>query len=163
MSVARNPHTFEGLKRSVSIEEHVWRVWQSHRQIHSCCPESFGVLIGSTSLDHGNIYVQNVTTPMPGDRQFRNSFDLQDPRHQQAVDAAHTLTNGSQIYLGTWHTHPESIPSPSRIDKADWRLCLRRNRQRPLLFVIVGTDRTRVYVPWGRWFRALKKLSETGQ
>ena len=159
--MADSLHTFEGLRRTVSISERVWRVWQGHRQIQSCRPESFGVLIGSTSDDRRDIYVENLTTPMPGDCQSRNSFDLEDPGHQQAVDAAHSRSDGSRIYLGTWHTHPQPIPSPSGIDKGDWRRCLRRNGERPLVFVIAGTERTRVFVPWGRWFRALRQLTET--
>ena len=155
-----NLHTYEGLRRSVSINEKVWRVWQEHRQIQSCRPEAFGVLIGSTSDDRRDIYVEDVTTPRSGDCKYRNSFDLQDPGHQQAVDTAHRHSDGSQIYLGTWHTHPQQIPSPSGIDKVDWRRCLRRNGERSLIFVIAGTERTSVFVPWRWWFQELKELKE---
>ena len=152
-------YCFEGRRRAVSVNKNVWRAWQEHRQIIDSQPESFGVLIGSTSGDRRTIYVEEITTPMPSDRQSRNNFDLRDPGHQRAVDAAHSRSGGSLIYLGTWHTHPQPIPRPSPIDKADWQLCLRRNRKRPLVFVIAGTERTRVFVRWGIWFRALRQLT----
>lgn len=151
---------FKGLRRSVSISGCVWDTWQSRRQIEANQPESFGVLIGSTSSDRRQIYIEEATTPMPGDRQSRSSFDLRDPGHQNAVDAAHRDSKGSRIYLGTWHTHPQSIPYPSGIDKKDWRQCLRRNIERSLVFIIAGTEETRVFVPCGRWFRALKQMTE---
>lgn len=161
--MAGDGREFEGMRRRVSISDGVWDIWQAHRQYKANQPESFGVLIGSTLPDRRVIYVEDVTTPMRGDRQSRYSFDLQDPGHQKAVNAAHQDTGGSQIYLGTWHTHPERNPSPSGTDKADWRCCLRRNDNRPLIFVIAGTESIRVFVPWGRWFRALKELTEKNQ
>ena len=159
--MADNFHTFVGFGRSVSIDESVWCLWQEHRQIQSRRLESFGVLIGSTTIDQKDIHVEEVTTPMLGDRQSQNSFDLKDFGHQRAVDAAHSRSDGSLIYLGTWHTHPQAIPSPSLNDRSDWRRCSRRNRERPQIFVIAGTERTRVFVRWGRWFRALRQLTET--
>lgn len=156
MSVGVRNHRFEGLGRTISICERVWCIWQNHRQNHSTCLESFGVLVGSTSLDRRAIHIHNVTTPMPADIQTRHSFRLRDPQHQSTVDAAYAISGGSQIYLGTWHTHPQPIPFPSDVDKADWWKCVDRNSSRPLVFVIVGTRRTHVYVPFGFWFRKLK-------
>lgn len=157
--MAADSYCFEGQRLTVSVNKSVWRVWQEHRQTKEHQPESFGVLIGSTSGDRRAIYVEESTTPMPGDRKSRNNFDLRDPGHQRAVDAAHSRSDGSLIYLGTWHTHPQPIPRPSPIDKADWHRCMRRNRARALVFVIVGTQRTCVYVRWGIWFRALTQLT----
>ena len=138
--MADDVQRFQGLRRSVSISERVWLKWHTQRQLEADQPESFGVLIGSTSHDHREIYIEDVTKPMPGDCQSRTSFDLRDPGHQHAVNAAHRGSDGYQIYLGTWHTHPEPIPSPSRTDKVDWHRCLRRNSERSLIFVIAGTE-----------------------
>ncbi len=150
--MAGSDREFRGAGQRVSVSEGVWDIWHAHRQHDTHQPESFGVLIGSTSLDRREIYVEDVTTPMSGDHQSRYSFDLRDPGHQEAVNAGHQETGGSQIYLGTWHTHPEPIPLPSGTDKADWRRCMQRNGDRPLIFIITGTESVRVFVPWGRWF-----------
>ena len=75
---------------------------------------------------------------MPYDVQCRSRFELKDPGHQRTVDKLFERSNGSEIYLGTWHTHPEQIPCPSRVDKSDWRACLKRNKDRSLIFVIAG-------------------------
>lgn len=151
-------HRFEGSGRIVSISEKAWCTWNNYRQVHPDSNESFGVLIGSTSLDRRAIYVKQVTTPLPADLQTRCSFTLQDPQHQREVDSAHAKSGSSQIYLGTWHTHPDPIPSPSRVDKADWRKCIFRNVFRPLVFIIVGTRQTHVYVPVGLRFRQLRNF-----
>ena len=66
-------------------------------------------------------------------------------------------SGGRAIYLGTWHTHPESVPTPSGIDRSDWAACQRANRGRPLAFVLVGTGKVRVFVR-ARWqFRPLSE------
>ena len=119
--------------------------------------ESFGVMIGTTSVDRREIWIEQVTTPMPRDRRARFSFALRDPGHQRIVCGMFARSGGRSIYLGTWHTHPVPVPTPSRIDRKDWVACLRANPGRPLAFALVGTDRTRVFVRkrWG--FRPLSE------
>jgi len=93
---------------------------------------------------------------MPRDRNSRNSFKILDLGHQKTVDEAHLHSDGTCGFLGTWHTHPETCPTPSKVDKADWRCCLRRNRDRPLVFAIVGAEHTRIFMKWGPIFQSLK-------
>ncbi len=41
-------------------------------------------------------------------------------------------------YIGEWHTHPETEPTPSSIDKREWRkICHTKNE--PMVFLIAGT------------------------
>ena len=94
---------------------------------------------------------------MPRDGRTRCSFALCDPGHQRVVCGMFARSGGRSIYLGTWHTHPEPVPTPSGIDRKDWAACLRANRGRPLAFALVGTDRIRVFVR-RRWrFRPLSE------
>lgn len=151
---------FQGFRRNVEISDEVWQTWSAHRQIDDAQPESFGVLIGWTSENRRELYVTTSTVPMQGDRQSRYHFLMQDPGHQAAIDREHKESGGTHIYLGTWHTHPQQVPSPSGVDKDDWRRCRKRNPRRSLLFAIVGTEATRLYVPWGCTFRALRERSE---
>ena len=81
-------------------------VWHVHRQTAPDAAESFGVLMGTTSVDRREIWIERVTTPMAYDRRTRFSFALRDPGHQRMACGMFTCSGGRAIYLGTWHTHP---------------------------------------------------------
>jgi integrative and conjugative element protein (TIGR02256 family) len=51
------------------------------------------------------------------------------------------------VYLGEWHTHPEADPTPSSIDRADWKLRLARDRIDAdfVFFLIVGLEEVAVW------------------
>ena len=136
---------FHGYGRRVHVSDEVASVWHAHRQTRWDSAESFGVLMGTTSVDRREIWIERVTTPMAHDRRTRFSFALRDPGHQRMVCGTFTCSGGRVIYLGTWHTHPEPVPTPSGIDRNDWASCVRANRRRPLAFVLVGTDKVRVF------------------
>ena len=146
---------FHGYDRRAHVSDEVAGVWCGYKQTEPAAAESFGVLMGTTSVDRREIWIEAVTTPMPRDRCSRFSFALRDPGHQRAVSRKFASSDGSAIYLGTWHTHPEPVPTPSGIDRNDWGTCLRANSGRPLAFVLVGTDQIRVFVRVGRRFRPL--------
>ena len=148
---------FEGYGRRVTVYEEVVGVWHGHRQTEATAAESFGVLMGTTSVDRREIWIEAVTTPMPRDQRSRFSFALRDPGHQRAVSRTFAATDGRAIYLGTWHTHPEPVTEPTGIDRNDWVTCLRANRGRPLAFVVVGTQEVRVFVRKRGSFRPLRQ------
>ena len=148
--------SFEGYGRRVTVDHEVAGVWHGHRQTLATVSESFGVLMGTTSIDCREIWIEAVTTPMPRDRRSRFSFALRDPGHQRAVSRRFASSDGSAIYLGTWHSHPEPLPTPSRIDLNDWVTCLRANCGRPLAFVLVGTEEVRVFVRTRGRFKPLR-------
>ena len=148
---------FEGYGRRVIVNDEVAEVWHGHRQTVATASESFGVLMGTTSVDRRETWIEVVTTPMPRDRRSRFSFELRDPGHQRTVCRRFASSDGRAIYLGTWHTHPEPMPTPSTIDLNDWVTCLRANRGRPLAFVLVGTEEVRVFVRSRGRFRPLRR------
>ena len=126
-----------------------------NRQLAPDATESFGVLIGTTSVDRRKIWIERATTPMAQDRRTRFSFSFRDPGHQRAVCGMFSCSGGRAIYLGTWHTHPEPVAETVADRPNDWVVCLRANRRRPLAFVLVGTAEVRVFVR-ARWrFRPL--------
>ena len=142
------------------MSDEVAGVWDAHRQTAADATESFGVLMGTTSVDRREIWIERVTTPMARDRRARFSFALRDLGHQRAVHEMFASSGGRAIYLGTWHTHAEPHPTPSAIDRDDWAACLRANQGRPLAFVLVGTEKIRVFVR-ARWrFRPVREECE---
>ena len=147
---------FGGCSRRVRVDGDVANIWAAHRQTEADAAEAFGVLVGTTSKNRKEMWIEAVTTPKGMDQRWRTGFRLLDPAHQEFVDGMFERSEGSMIYLGTWHTHPEARPAPSDIDKNDWRGCHRRNRDRPLAFVLVGIEEVRVYVQWARRFRRLR-------
>ena len=137
--------SFSGIGITIHFSDVVWNKWNENRQINSTDHECFGVLIGSCSIDLDEYWIESITTPFSQDNSSRFSFRLNDNKHQETVNQQFDSANGEQIYLGTWHTHPESHPTPSSIDTEDWQLCKKRNSGRRLFFVIVGTSETCVY------------------
>ncbi len=150
---------FRGHGLSLRIPWNVLQAWEEYRQVEMHDPERFGVIIGSRTEGKKEYWIESVTKPYAGDQAARSSFRLQDQNHQNSVDVAFEQSDGTSIYLGTWHTHPELIPAPSSIDKNDWVSCIRRNSGRQLFFVIVGLSEIRVFVRswWCLGFAQLKK------
>lgn len=147
---------FVGYDMAISIDQSVWDFWQNGRQVYPNMPESFGVIIGSCEAA-GACKIERVTIPGKRDIQSRSHFVLQDPCHQKAVDQAFRQSSGYLGYLGTWHTHPEAIPTPSTVDIKDWLACCKRNPDRQLYFVIVGIKNTHIYVKHDTQFKLLKE------
>ena len=150
---------FEGHGRQVHVRESVLGVWEKHRQTGRAA-ESFGVLVGTTSVDGKVVWIEGVTTPKRLDRRWRLGFQLLDRGHERTVRRMFERSCRQRIYLGTWHTHPEAVPTPSRTDTRDWLACLRANAGRPLVFVVVGTEQARVFVRGRRGFRPLRPEGE---
>ena len=149
---------FAGYGLTISTDRSVWRIWQGGRQIHQNAPESFGILIGSCDKTSMSCRIERATIPGKRDVQSRSHFVLQDPCHQKAVNQAYHQSDGYLGYLGTWHTHPEASPKPSTVDINDWLACIERNPDRQLYFVIVGIEKTHVFVKQGKQFKKLKEL-----
>ena len=138
----------------------VTRAWKAHRRMAATAAESFGVLIGTVSMDRAEVWIEALTTPKRLDRGWRLGFEMRDPGHEQDVRRMFERSGRQRIYLGTWHTHPEPVPGPSRVDKRDWVKCVRANPGRPLVFVVVGTSEIRPFVRIRRGFKALGRKPE---
>lgn len=117
-----------------------------HAQVKPEQDEAGGVLLGRHISGTDDVVIDRVTEPMPGDRQSRTRFIRARGPHQEAIDEAWRESGGTCTYLGEWHTHPESVPTPSLIDRAGWHRKLLFDRfTEPIFFVIVGTHETRVW------------------
>jgi len=121
---------------------------QQHRQLKHADPEAGGVMLGRILLDGADVIVDGITRPTTRDRASRFNFFRNKTSAQPAVDHAWTVSEGTCIYLGEWHTHPEDDPHPSRQDLANWGTILRKARfEQPwLFFVIVGRTLTKAWI-----------------
>jgi integrative and conjugative element protein (TIGR02256 family) len=130
-----------------------------HAQREPGALEAGGVLLGRELLVTGDLVVDAITTPMPGDVRTSTSFSRSAALHQRRILEAWRGSAGTCGYLGEWHTHPEARPIPSRIDRHDWsrRLVEDVVGARLSLFVIVGTRALGVWIG-DRQSRAVRLL-----
>ncbi len=106
--------------------------------------ESAGLLIGYQKSSD-TIWVDRITEPKRTDIRKRCSLKLDAKAHQKEVDNAFEQSEQLLGYIGTWHTHPEPIPTPSSIDNIDWKTHTKDNPDRQLFFIIAGATQLVVY------------------
>lgn len=135
MIFAANPLTADGM---ILIEPKVVAELAEFRQLKLNSPESGGILLGFRRGSH--IHVVEFTSPQPGDKQSRTSFDRVSGAHQQIAIDRWAASDSRMDYVGEWHTHPERCPTPSGIDAREWH-AIYSSRSMPMLFAILGTQR----------------------
>lgn len=116
--------------------------------------EAGGVLLGRHIIGTNNIVVDYVTIPTNEDYAKRNRFFRSGHIHQKIIDQKWAESLGTCTYLGEWHTHPESVPTPSFIDFCNWRSKLLFDKfTQSIFFVIIGTKAVNV---WEGQYRRIK-------
>lgn len=119
----------------IIVTSSVLRQIKGYRQIALADREAGGILLGARRGRH--IDITFATTPKRGDSRSRIGFARLSQFHQDFAIRAWRRFGRKLDYLGEWHTHPELNPSPSPIDRAEWRK-LMRSRKNDLVFVILG-------------------------
>ncbi|WP_316657822.1 Mov34/MPN/PAD-1 family protein [Ralstonia condita] len=130
----------------VLIEPSVLVTLMRYRQTSAATPESGGILLGYRRGAH--LHVSTMTTPQPGDTQHRYSFQRQAHRHQKIALERWEAEHKTMDYIGEWHTHPETEPTPSSIDTREWQN-IYHTKSEPMVFLIAGT-RNMVWAGVGR-------------
>jgi integrative and conjugative element protein (TIGR02256 family) len=145
----------------LKLDAAVVDVLLSHAQRDPNAMEAGGVLMGRHIRGTRDVVVDSVTTPMRGDRQRRFRFHRSRKPHQRALDEAWESSQGTCVYLGEWHTHPEPYPTPSSVDLADWRKRLQHDEvdSESLFFVLVGQE---LCVAW-EGLRSTREISRLEQ
>jgi integrative and conjugative element protein (TIGR02256 family) len=131
----------------VGISEAALALLLSHRQLGRKDKEAGGVLLGRYIRGCRDMVIDSLSVPGPKDWRTRTSFYRLREHHQKAIDEAWQSSRGTVNYLGEWHTHPESFPTPSNVDIWDWRRRLQEDTfdSGSLLFLIVGLEQMRVW------------------
>jgi integrative and conjugative element protein (TIGR02256 family) len=109
--------------------------FRRHRQLRWKQAEVGGQLFAR--FEGSRILVVEATGPRDGDRGTRASY-VPDRRAEQAeIAARHSL---GLHYVGDWHTHPEAVPTPSRLDAASISECFAKSTHdlNGFVFVSVG-------------------------
>jgi len=143
---------YQGHGVKVSINQAVWEYWQKQRQIESNTPEAAGYMIGHQEAEQ-QFRISQVTQPKTSDKRDYCYFELDKQAHDRDLEATFYGSEQFSAYRGTWHTHPQHTPTPSRLDKKDWHKQVQANPDHPLFFVIIGTHKTKVF-----WYSKKKFL-----
>lgn len=121
----------------------VLAVFWKHRQRFFWQPESGGILLGRRRGKHLEVLL--ATEPGLHDKRSTYLFLREAEDHAEVAQQVWLKGDRQIDYLGEWHTHPQAVPIPSRIDRAEWcKLIQQRPDKTTLLMIVVGTKRLRV-------------------
>lgn len=146
------------------IVDHALSQMQAFTQRRWWHTEAGGVLLGRHLLDSMDVVVDEVTTPQRSDVRSRFGF-FRSTKHEQIARERWVEQKSTLAYLGLWHTHPESDPSPSGVDRQDWAQAVASDifEGQRLFFPIIGIDHLRVWTLSRRGtFRELKEEMKSG-
>lgn len=115
---------------------------REYLQVGRDAPEAGGVLLGVRRGPH--LQILELTTPQLRDQRHRTGFLRVGKIHQRIARRLWRRSGNLYGYLGEWHTHPESDPTPSFIDRMGWRMRFLEERK-PLVHIIVGTNEIRAW------------------
>lgn len=89
-------------------------ILEKFTQYKSTDHEAGGIILGK--IIDNQINILKLTIPTSLDRSSRTNFERNKLSAQIILDYEFHNSNGQLIYLGEWHTHPESNPTPSKTD-----------------------------------------------
>ena len=132
---------FRGFKKDLIIRKPVLENFKKYEQ-YSNRKESGGILLGKVYSSY--VSIERITTPSIFDRLGRYFFVRSKVPAQRTINRLWSNSSGSTIYLGEWHTHPETNPRPSPQDRAMISHCLKSTKMEIdfLFLIIIGFSRT---------------------
>jgi integrative and conjugative element protein (TIGR02256 family) len=136
---------------SILVSGNVIDKFNKYKQVNNQ-NEACGILIGTHSVDESKITITFATEPDCNDKRSRFSFKIKSKKHNKTLQNRFSKSGNREVYLGTWHTHPEDHPTPSKCDTDDWLKQYSNNKDlfEGMLFVIVG-------IKTNKWFLVNKK------
>ena len=102
----------------VDIEDHVLQLFHAYTQNHLWDKEAGGVLLAKQIENRSHFVISAASTPTKWDKRSRFSFVRSIKSAQPFINERWETSGGTENYFGEWHTHPESFPTPSGIDKS---------------------------------------------
>ncbi|WP_209946393.1 Mov34/MPN/PAD-1 family protein [Bradyrhizobium elkanii] len=127
---------FRAELRLVAIDASVIGKIERYTRAPENMTEAGGILVGCYRGPH--VEITECSEPLRRDRRSRLRFDRDDPGHQDLAKRRWKESGRVLTFVGEWHTHPESLPSPSSIDLNTWREVSRKNAAGSTVFLIRG-------------------------
>lgn len=121
---------------TICFQDGVLECFKRHRQAVRTSTEAGGQLYARYS--DGEVLVCSATGPKESDKRGRFFF----LPNRKAERAEINKNHGDGLhFIGDWHTHPESVPKPSREDLESIRACYLESKHalKYFVMVIVGT------------------------
>lgn len=125
-------------KQTIILSGEIIEQFLKSRQIKLSQREIGGQLFARISQDE--IIIEKTFFPDKRDKRTRTSFFPN--RKKQKDEISHCFSNGLH-YVGDWHTHPETAPSPSSIDLESMRECFIKSKHElnSFILIVVGNSR----------------------
>ena len=119
----------------ITFENEVLELFEQHKQLSEKSLESGGQLFAR--FDEKEVVISKATGLRDGDKRGRFLFL---PNRSKEQDEIKELFGKGYHYVGDWHTHPESMPEPSKIDLENIVECYNKSKHdlRYFILVIVG-------------------------
>ena len=122
---------------SVVLTSAAQKILFSYKQLNGKY-EAGGMLFGR--FDGNKVNVESVSTPSRHDKRFPTAFAW----HKNSANRViHSFHKKGQHYLGDWHTHPYSMPSPSEEDISSIRSTFNESSHQLnffILFILSNSD-----------------------
>ncbi|MBD0405295.1 Mov34/MPN/PAD-1 family protein [Flammeovirga sp. EKP202] len=132
----------------IQINEDIVNKLTTFKQIESDSTEAGGIILGRKLIGTNNLIIDEITIPFPDDIRKRYSFKRKQENHQKVVETRWKESEKTENYLGEWHTHAEDNPTPSNIDKNDWKRRIMKDNLYLdfLISIIVGRKNIEIWV-----------------
>lgn len=131
----------------VLVDDACVQHWRKFRQRRFWQPEVGGLLFApSVGSSDGRVHITKVSGPHASDRGKRYSLFLD---HKLCLSEIEIQFTKGLHFVGYWHTHPETLPALSSVDKKAFRKVLRNGglQVERFIAVVVGLqDNDSVYV-----------------
>lgn len=101
----------------MKVDKSVLKTFHKYQQNTFNDYESGGILLGF--VFDKTVVINKATIPGKEDKRGLFFFHRDKKRAQSFVDEAFNETQGTQIYIGDWHTHSEKNPRPSFKDELE--------------------------------------------
>lgn len=125
---------------TITIASQLFNLFKKYIQVDLKSNESGGILIGNSVTNKKEVYIHKITEPNIYDKSNRFGFKRDKQVAQAILDFEFNNSNGKNIYLGEWHTHPEKNASPSSQDRKMIIKQLKKNKlnSKYICMVIIG-------------------------
>ena len=124
----------------LQINGDVIKKLSTFKQLESKSTEAGGVILGRVIKETNHLIIDELTIPSHYDVRGRFYFKRDKNSHQKTVDIRWLESDKTENYFGEWHTHAEDNPTPSSVDKNDWRRRVKEDKLflNFLISIIVG-------------------------